>query len=228
MSSISFLSLLCLIRMQGTSTSTGQIGFVFEELVGNTLANLKEPMTRLGWNVTLQTEQEIRDRFGEQSLNGVDHMMEVDMGSSVAVFLLQEKWKILTNQREVSQFLDCCARILTRIPVARRGTVHRLWVTRSQPSENGEKSLHEGGAHIVQCMTSQALLAQITGQFICELLGHRELAVPMIAAMPSLLRTAPLDPVILDTSKHAALPGMTYKTQVKVQKGDYFLPEPDK
>ena len=204
--------------MQG---GTGQIGFLFEEIVGTALGYLAKPMADLGWKFSLQTEQEIRDRFGEQSLNGVDHMLEVDMGSEgVAVFLLQEKWKILTNQREVSQFLDCCARILTRIPAARRGTVHRLWVTRSQPSENGEKSLHEGGAHIVQCMTSQALLAQITGQFICELLGHRELAVPMIAAMPSLLRTAPLDPVVLDTSKSAPLPGITYKTQVKVQKAD--------
>ena len=202
--------------MQG---GTGQIGFLFEEIVGTALGHLAKPMADLGWKFSLQTEQEIRDRFKEQSLNGVDHMMEVDTPSGVSVFLLQEKWKIMTNQREVSQFLDCCARILTRIPAERRGTVHRLWVTRSQPSENGEKSLHEGGAHIVQSMTSQAMLAQITGQYICELLGRRELAAHMIAAMPSLLSsTKPDDPVILDTSKHAALPGLTYKTQVKVQK----------
>jgi hypothetical protein len=202
--------------MQG---GTGQIGFVFEELIGKTLRNLIGPMAELGWTATLQTEQEIRDRFGEQSLNGVDHMMEVITESGSVIFLLQEKWKIMTNQREVSQFLDCCARILTRIPIERRGTVHRLWVTRSQPSENGEKSLHEGGAHIVQSMTSQAMLAQITGQYICELLGRREIATGMIAAMPSLLSsTKPDDPVVLDTSKYAALPGLTYKTQVKVQK----------
>jgi len=204
--------------MQG---GTGQIGFVFEELIGKTLGNLIGPMGELGWTATLQTEQEIRDRFQEQSLNGVDHMMEVATEDGTTVFLLQEKWKIMTNQREVSQFLDCCARILTRIPAERRGTVHRLWVTRSQPSENGEKSLHEGGAHIVQSMTSQAMLAQITGQYICELLGRREIATGMIAAMPSLLSsTKPDDPVVLDTSKHAALPGLTYKTQVKVQKGE--------
>ena len=128
------------------SGGSGQIGFLFEELVGATLARLVAPMAELGWKLTLQTEQEIRDRFGEQSLNGVDHMVEVETPEGVTIFLLQEKWKILTNQREVSQFLDCCARILTRIPAERRGTVHRLWVTRSQPSENGEKSLREGGA----------------------------------------------------------------------------------
>ena len=208
---------------------TGEIGFLFEEIVGTTLKKLAEPMKQLGWKFALLNEQEIRDRFGEQSLNGVDHMLEVETASGVTVFLLQEKWKILTNQREVSQFLDCCARILTRIPTGRRRTVHRLWVTRSQPSENGEKSLREGGAHIIQCMTSQSLLAQITGQYICELLGHREMAAPMIASMDSLLSTVkPDNPVILDTSKHATLPGVTYKTQVTVQKGDYFLPDPVK
>ena len=206
---------------------TGEIGFLFEEIVGTTLKKLADPMKQLGWKFALLTEQEIRDRFGEQSLNGVDHMMEVETASGVTIFLLQEKWKIITNQREVSQFLDCCARILTRIPTGRRGTVHRLWVTRSQPSENGEKSLHEGGAHIIQCMTSQPLLAQITGQYICELLGNREIAVPMIASMgPLLSPVKPDNPVVLDTSKHAALPGVTYKTQVTVQKGDYFLPDP--
>jgi hypothetical protein len=209
--------------MQG---GTGQIGFLFEELVGQTLGQLAEPMTRLGWKFSLQTEQEIRDRFGEQSLNGVDHMLEVDMGSEgVVVFLLQEKWKIMTNQREVSQFLDCCSRILSRIRPDERGTVYRLWVTRSQPSANGEKSLNEGGAYVVQCMTSQPILAQITGQFICELLGKREWCAPMIAAMPSLLTTTPpIEPVVLDNSKTAPAPVFTYKTQVTVQKSDYYLP----
>jgi len=210
------------------SRNTGEIGFLFEELVGKTLTAVMDSMKVRGMEAILLTEQEIRDRFGEQSLNGVDHMLEVhgDQGKTT-LFLLQEKWKIMTNQREVSQFLDCCARILSRIPPDRRGIVHRLWVTRSQPSENGEKSLHEGGAHIVQCMTSQSLLAQITGQYICELLGDRTLAHRMIATMPSLLPTSsPEDPVVLDSSKTASIPGNTYKTQVTVQKADYFLPVP--
>jgi hypothetical protein len=73
-------------------------------------------------------------------------------------------------------------------------------------------------------MTSQPILAQIKGQFICELLGKRELCGPMIADMPSLLTTAPADPVVLDNSKTAPAPVFNYKTQVKVQKGDYYLP----
>jgi hypothetical protein len=203
--------------------NTGEIGFLFEELVGKTLTVLMEGLRARGWSATLLTEQEIRGRFDEQSLNGVDHMLEVVREGQKTIFLLQEKWKILTNQREVSQFLDCCARILSRIRVGDRGTVHRLWVTRSQPSENGEKSLHEGGAHIVQCMTSQALLAQITGQYIAELLGERECVGRMIATMPSLLPGPPLEPVVLDNSKKSILPVATYKTQVTVSKADFYI-----
>jgi hypothetical protein len=203
----------------------GEIGFIFEELITKTLSALIKPAAAQGLTIKILGEQDIRDVFNEQSLNGVDHMVDVeDASGSRTIFLLQEKWKIITNQREVSQFLDCCSRILSRIRPDRRGTVYRLWVTRSQPSANGEKSLAEGGAYVIQSMTSQPILAQIKGQFICELLGKRELCGPMIADMPSLLTTAPADPVVLDNSKTAPAPVFNYKTQVKVQKGDYYLP----
>jgi len=55
-------------------------------------------------------------------------------------------------------------------------------------------------------------------------LGDRTVAEEMIAKMPSLLPEPPLEPVVLDTSKKTILPVTTYKTQVTVQKGDYFLP----
>lgn len=204
--------------------STGAIGFVFEELVGKTLAALVEPAFKKGLFMKILTEQEIRDTFNEQSLNGVDHMVDImDLSGQRTIFLLQEKWKMVTNQREVSQFLDCCSRILSRIQPSSRGTVYRLWVTRSQPSANGEKSLQEGGAYVIQSMTSQPVLAQITGQFICELLGDRSLCVKMIEEMESLLSPAPLEPVVLDNSKTAPLPLVNYKTQVTVMKGDYHL-----
>lgn len=204
--------------------NTGEIGFVFEELIGKTLTALIAPAAAVGLTIKILSEQDIRDIFNEQSLNGVDHMVDVeDLSGARTIFLLQEKWKIVTNQREVSQFLDCCSRILSRIHPTRRGTVHRLWVTRSQPSLNGEKSLQEGGAYVIQSMTSQPILAQITGQFICELLGKRFLCADMILGMPSLLSTPPSDPVVLDNSKTASMPGLTYKTQVTVSKGDYYL-----
>jgi hypothetical protein len=202
------------------AANTGIIGFVFEGLIERTLSKLIGPLEAKGYKVKLLGEQAIRDNFNEQSLNGVDHLFELeDVSGNYTHFLMQEKWKIMTNQREVSQFLDCCSRIISRISPEKRGKIYRLWVTRSQPSLNGEKSLEEGGAYVIQCMTSQAFLAQMVGQFICELLDDRSLAGPMIASMPSLLPIEePTAPEVLDTSKVAPLPTIGYKTQVSVRK----------
>jgi hypothetical protein len=164
---------------------TGTKGFVFEELMDITLRTLVQPLASKGISSRLLNEQQIRDEFGEQSLNGVDHFFLLESEEPV-LFLIQEKWKFVTNQREVSQFLDCCMRILARMPDF-KGRVIRIWVTRTQPTTNGEKSLHEGGAYVVQTSTSMSFLAQMTGQFICELLGDRTLCTDMIAGMPNLL-----------------------------------------
>ena len=209
-----------------TAVAASKAGFAFEEIVGNTLTALIPPMKERGWKCRLLGEQEIRDAFAEQSLNGVDHFFEiVDASGAVTLFLLQEKWKLMTNQREVSQFLDCCSRILSRIPLVRRNAakIYRFWVTRSPPSANGDKSLLEGGAYTIQCMTSPVLLAQITAQMVCELLGERVLAEQMLRGLPSILpEQSPLDPKVLDDSKVAMAPAPG-KIKVNVQKGDYFL-----
>jgi hypothetical protein len=74
--------------------STGTIGFVFEDLMTETLMRILPPMNALGWTTRLLNEQDIRDTFNEQSLNGVDHMLEIADASGVTtIFLLQEKWK---------------------------------------------------------------------------------------------------------------------------------------
>lgn len=164
-------------------SGTGAVGFVFEELMDITLRKLIQPLASKGISSRLLGEQQIRDEFGEQSLNGVDHFFLLE---DTTLFLIQEKWKFVTNQREVSQFLDCCARILARMPDY-KGRVIRMWVTRTQPTTNGEKSLQEGGAYVVQSSTSMSFLAQMTGQFICEILGDRSLCLDMIATMPHLL-----------------------------------------
>jgi hypothetical protein len=168
-----------------TDEGTGAKGFVFEELMDITLRTLVQPLASKGISSRLLNEQQIRDEFGEQSLNGVDHFFLLESEEPV-LFLIQEKWKFVTNQREVSQFLDCCMRILARMPDF-KGRVVRMWVTRTQPTTNGEKSLHEGGAYVVQTSTSMSFLAQMSGQFICELLGDRSLCTGMIASMPNLL-----------------------------------------
>jgi hypothetical protein len=194
-------------------SGTGAKGFVFEELMDITLRQLVAPLAAKGISSRLLNEQQIRDEFGEQSLNGVDHFFMLE-GADQVLFLIQEKWKFVTNQREVSQFLDCCARIMARMPDY-KGRVIRLWVTRTVPTLNGEKSLTEGGAYVVQTNISMSFLAQITGQFICELLGDRTLCVDMIAAMPHLLSgDTPLQPI---TTQGKSIPsGSMNPSKIKV------------
>lgn len=182
--------------------STGAIGFAFEKRIGIILQRLKVAMDldSDNWICLVHTEQGIRDFFKEQSLNGVDHMIQIqDPSGQQHLFLLQEKWKLQTNQREVSQFLDCCARILARMPDY-KGLVHRFWVTRTVPSANGEKSLNEGQCIVVQTCTSQTLLALNTLLMICEVLGRRDLAIEICKSAGSLLPRA--EEVLVDDESH--------------------------
>jgi hypothetical protein len=161
-------------------------GFAFERRIGYVLEQIKKTLEP-GWTFVIRGEQEIREHFKEPSLNGVDHMIQVQKPTGEQhVFLLQEKWKLITNQREVSQFLDCCARILARMPEY-GGTIHRMWISRTVPSANGEKSLQEGQCILVQTCTSQTMLAINTALMLCEVLGRRDLAVTLIKSVGSLM-----------------------------------------
>jgi hypothetical protein len=196
-------------------SGTGHKGFVFEELMDITLRQLVQPLASKGISARLLNEQQIRDEFGEQSLNGVDHFFMLEATQPV-LFLIQEKWKFVTNQREVSQFLDCCARIMARMPEY-RGRVVRMWVTRTLPTNNGEKSLNEGGAYVVQTSTSMAFLAQMTGQFICEILGDRSLCRDMILNMPNLLSgDTPLEPLTKENQEKSIPSGSMHPAKMKV------------
>ena len=201
-------------------------GFAFERRIGFVLDQIKlnlEP----GWIFEIRGEQEIRDHFKEQSLNGVDHMIQIKKpNGDQHVFLLQEKWKLLTNQREVSQFLDCCARILARMPDY-TGKLHKMWVSRTIPSLNGEKSLQEGQCIVVQTCTSQTLLAINTALIICEILERRDLAINLIESISSFLPSkeeAIIDPrntfePVSDFGEKRVLP-ITNKTVVLVKKAN--------
>lgn len=206
------------------SETASEKGFAFERRIQYVLEQIKSNLEP-GWTFEILGEQEIRDHFKEQSLNGVDHMLQIKKPSGEQhIFLLQEKWKLLTNQREVSQFLDCCARILARMP-SYTGNIHRMWVSRTVPSANGEKSLQEGQCIVVQTCTSQTLLAMNTALMICEVLGRRELAINLIESIGSLLPSkeeAIADPKntfepVSDFGEKRVLP-ITNKTVVMVKK----------
>ena len=208
-----------------TSEASAQ-GFAFERRIQYALEQIKSNLED-GWTFLIMGEQGIRDHFKEQSLNGVDHMIQIKKPSGEQhLFLLQEKWKLLTNQREVSQFLDCCARILARMPDY-TGQVHRIWVSRTVPSLNGDKSLQEGQCIVVQTCTSQTLLAINTTLMICEILGRRDLAINLIESVGTLLPSkeeAIADPKntfepVSDFGEKRVLP-ITNKTVVMVKKID--------
>lgn len=215
--------------------ATGAKGFAFETRIGTTLDLLKERM-ETDWVCVVHSEQGIREFFKEQSLNGVDHMIQIqDPQGKQYLFLLQEKWKLMTNQREVSQFLDCCARILARMPDY-KGSVHRLWVSRTVPTLNGEKSLEEGQAIVVQTCTSQTFLCYMTVVVVAEVLGRRDLCSGLLdqlegwlpqddevvtqevvaAAQAAQAQSTTFSPVS-DFGEKRVLP-ITKKTQVKISK----------
>jgi hypothetical protein len=206
------------------ASDASEKGFAFERRIQYVLEQIKSNLEP-GWTFEILGEQQIRDHFKEQSLNGVDHMIQIKKPSGEQhVFLLQEKWKLLTNQREVSQFLDCCARILARMPLY-TGNIHRMWVSRTVPSANGEKSLQEGQCIVVQTCTSQTLLAINTALMICEIIERRDLAINLIESIGSLLPSkeeAIADPKntfepVSDFGEKRVLP-ITNKTVVMVKK----------
>jgi hypothetical protein len=196
---------------------SGAIGFAFEHRVLSVLHLLQANLMK--WHMKIMGEQEIRDTFGEQSLNGVDHMIQIrDLSGNESLFLLQEKWKIITNQREVSQFLDCCARILGRMPNY-KGPVHRLWVSRTMPTANSEKSLEEGQVVVVQGSISQSMLAYQTAIVIAELVGRREACEGILSQLTDILPGKELvaEPVVSNFGEKRVF-GFIKKTLVRVNK----------
>jgi hypothetical protein len=203
--------------------NTGAKGFVFEEVMGEMLGTLKHSFESEGFVITVRNEQEIRDHFQEQSLNGVDHMMEMKRGEEHYLIFFQEKWKLVTNQREASQFLDCCARIRGRMKDF-QGTIFRIWVTRTVPTENGAKTLEEGAAYVVQSSTSMSMLALNAGLYVCELLGMRSSSQRMVMTMPNLLAyEVQLEAKTrdLDVKQIGQIPIKASKLKIAVRKNEY-------
>jgi hypothetical protein len=190
--------------------------------MGQMLGTLKHSFESEGFLVTIRSEQQIRDHFNEQSLNGVDHMIELSRGTEKYCGFFQEKWKLITNQREASQFLDCCARIRGRMPEF-QGTLFRLWVTRTVPTDNGAKTLEEGAAHVVQCSTSMSMLALNAGLYFCDLLNKRSCAQRMMMMMPSFLTyEVQLEPKTrdLEVKQIGQIPIKASKLKVAVRKDE--------
>ena len=88
-------------------------------------------------------EIEIRRHFDDNSLNGVDHWIQVGKYH----VLIQDKWKETTSQPEVAQFLQCAKRILDKIP--RSEDFLRIWASKTEPTANSRKILEEENVTII-------------------------------------------------------------------------------
>jgi hypothetical protein len=111
-------------------------------------------------------EQDIRTKFNDQSLNGVDHMIR--KGSDV--LLIQDKWKeSATTQQEVSQFLSCVERIQARC--SPEDTFYLIWAGKLIPTTHSLASLRERNCSVLNCPISIEALARLVVLDVCETLG---------------------------------------------------------
>lgn len=131
-------------------------GFALEELIHNAALNIP--------NVKSLRENEIKAHFEDNSLNGVDHWLQND---ATHVFI-QDKWKESTNQHEVSQFIVCADRIMSRINGQK---FFLIWAAKKEPTANSLKSLRERNVTIIHSNISIKALAKIVILQICECLG---------------------------------------------------------
>lgn len=138
-----------------TMTATPiELGFSLEEIIHASATCLP--------GASSSREAEIRTRFGDPSLNGVDHLISI----GAIHLLLQDKWKETVTQPEVAQFLTCAERIRGRLPPS--DTLYLLWVSKVMPTTHAKKTLDEHGVNLVVCGVSVEALARCAICQICE------------------------------------------------------------
>jgi len=137
-----------------------QEGFCLEELIHK--ASLKLPNI-----IHSKRENEIKTHFGDNSLNGVDHWIQV---GKTHIFI-QDKWKESMGQQEVSQFINCVNRIKTRLVNTSSPNymnIRLMWVSKYEPTSNAMKCLKEESVKMVTCDTTIEELARKAIFEICE------------------------------------------------------------
>jgi hypothetical protein len=99
-------------------------------------------------------ETEIRSKFHDQSLNGVDHL--VFLPNTNTIVFIQDKWRKQTNQKDVSQFINCVMNIQTYINDDEKSNDYTkyelLWVSKSMiPTSHAMKSLNKRRVGLILC-----------------------------------------------------------------------------
>lgn len=138
--------------------TASQQGFELEELIQNALSSIHE--------IECLREQDIRSKFNDQSLNGIDHWIR----HGTDHILIQDKWKdSATGQQEAAQFLSCVERIQARC--SQEDTFYLVWACKSEPTANSIALLKERNVTLVSCSISIQALARLVVLEVCETLG---------------------------------------------------------
>ena len=141
-----------------STLTPSQQGFALEDMIHSALIKLP--------GVECLREQEIRSRFNDQSLNGVDHWIQFDNQH----ILIQDKWKeSSTTQQEVAQFLGCVERIQARCPVD--DVFYLIWAGKNIPTSHSATTLKERSVMITHCPYSIEALARLVVLDVCETFG---------------------------------------------------------
>ena len=130
-----------------------QQGFALESLIHDALNQYHE--------LECLREQDIRNKYRDQSMNGVDHWIICGNHS----ILIQDKWKETCSQSDVTQFLTCADRIKSRCP-SMKFTL--LWVSKKLPTSHALTTLLERDTLFVTRATSIEDLAQLVVKKVCE------------------------------------------------------------
>jgi hypothetical protein len=138
--------------------TASQQGFELEELIQNALSAIP--------TIECLREQEIRSKFNDQSLNGIDHWIR----NGTDHILIQDKWKeSATSQQEAAQFLSCVERIQARC--SQEDTFYLVWACKTEPTSHSTSILKERNVSIVSCSISIQSLARLVVLEVCETLG---------------------------------------------------------
>jgi hypothetical protein len=128
-------------------------GFALESLIHDALKQYHE--------LECLREQDIRNKYRDQSMNGVDHWIICGNHS----ILIQDKWKETCSQSDVTQFLTCADRIKNRCPSMK---FTFLWVSKKLPTSHALTTLLERDTLFVTCATSIEDLAHLVVKKVCE------------------------------------------------------------
>jgi uncharacterized protein YnzC (UPF0291/DUF896 family) len=152
-----------------------KLGMDLEDLIHNGIEAL-DP------SFQCRKEQEIRDQFNDQSLNGVDHWITKNKNH----ILIQDKWRETTTQPEVSQYLSCVDRIQARMGPTDK--VFLIWAGKYSPTKHALASLNERKVRIIHCDISIQALARNVIAYIAELFGMDP--TPALKVVPIVQRQA--------------------------------------